>query len=220
MTGIFARWLATLSFALLAACVTGQKVDVPPAYKLGGLAADKSVEGVVAMSLKLNINEIDCDSSLSFARCRFGIYVLRQDGPNEDGRDGLEALNPFQVDANEEGLYGPATYIAGPLQPRKDMLIWKLPAGSYRIWSWYLHWGNGSISPKDYPELYDFQVVAGEVTYAGRLNLNLDIEDRKNMTFGSTITDESAIEHAKVLEVFPQFADRICTRLITVDRLN
>lgn len=220
MTNYLTRLLAALSFLVITACVTGQKVDVPPTYQLGGLATDKTVEGVVAMSLKLNIDEINCSDALSFARCRFGIYVLRLDGPHDDGRDGLEALNPFQVDATAEGLYGPATYIAGPLQPRKDMLIWKLPAGNYRIWSWYLHWGNGSISPKNYPELYNFQVVAGQVTYAGRLSLDLDIEDRSNMTFRSTVTDESGSEHAKLLEVFPQFANRIETRLIAVEQLN
>lgn len=216
-------WVSLVAVGMLlslSGCVTGQKVDVPPSYKLGSVAPENTREGVVAFSLKLNIDEIGCDDALRFARCRSGIYVLRKDGPHEDGRDGLNAVNPFQMDATEEGLYGPATYIAGPLQPRKDMIIWKLPAGYYRVWSWYVSFASGSISPRDYPELYDFSVAADEVTYLGRLDLRLDIEDRSNMTFESEIRDLGDEEHPKIMEAFPQFSGKVKTQLFETVRMN
>ncbi|WP_282610431.1 hypothetical protein [Pelagibius sp. Alg239-R121] len=216
------RLCSMAALFVLSACVTGHKVDVPPTYNFGTTAPDQPPEGIVAFSLQINIDDLPCSSDLDFgfAVCRSGIYILRRDAQTEDGRDGLAAVNPFQVDATPEGLYGPASYIAGPLQPRKDMVIWKLPEGKYTIWQWYVSSGNSTLSPKDYPELYDFEVTAGKATYLGRLSLTLDVTDRDNLTFISKISDQSDSELPKLLEAFPQFRDATETNLLRRIPLN
>lgn len=196
---------------LFTACVTTQSVDVPPSYTLGASAPDQPSEGVIAFSMHANIKDLPCSRDINIiGRCRLYVSVTDR---NRRIIKGLEVLDAFSLDATKEGLYGPATYIAGPLQPRDDMVILKLPAGQYVLGGWFMEFGTGTISPRGSNDNYSFNVTPGKANYLGRINLVLDVKDRKNLRFTSSIKNRSRIEIPKLLTTFPQFRGKAETRL-------
>lgn len=205
---ISGTWFAlTLAILAIAGCVSGgegQTASVPVSYEL----SRESGDGFVAFSVHLAQDEPPCDGAADTGDCDMLIFLSR--GLENDflALAGLDHLNPLALNvAGDEGLYGQAKH------DPSNLVLLKLQSDSYEVWRWNAALFGQAIETIKPAYIFGFDVLPGEVTYAGRLYFQFNVAEGSGPIIHATPRNRSYEDLPRLLSAYPQFESSVRTDL-------